>query len=87
MKVIYNNGVVAECAEDEEVLIIRHTAAHILAQAVKHLYPNAHFAYGPASEKGFHYDIDLGDIKLSEEDLPAIEKEMQEGNVPSCNLN
>ena len=77
MKIIYNNGTVAECPQEDELHVIRHSAAHILAQAVKHLYPDAHFAYGPATEKGFHYDIDLGDVKLSDEDLPAIEKEMQ----------
>ncbi len=77
MKIIYNNGATGECPADEELHVIRHTAAHILAQAVKHLYPNAHFAYGPATDKGFHYDVDLGDVKLSDEDLPAIEKEMQ----------
>ncbi len=77
MKVIYNDGHVAECAPEEELHILRHSAAHILAQAVKNLYPKAHFAYGPATENGFYYDIDLGDVKLSEEDLPAIEKEMQ----------
>ena len=77
MKIIYNNGTVAECPAEDELQVIRHSAAHILAQAVKNLYPQAHFAYGPATEKGFHYDIDLGDVKLSEEDLPAIEKEMQ----------
>ncbi len=77
MKIIYNNGTVAECPEEQEVMVIRHTAAHILAQAVKKLYPDAHFAYGPATEKGFHYDIDLGDVKLTDADLPAIEKEMQ----------
>ena len=76
MKVIYNDGHVAECPEDEELLVIRHTAAHVLAQAVKRLYPDAHFAYGPATEKGFYYDVDLGDKKLSDEDLPAIEAEM-----------
>ena len=78
MKVIYNDGHVAECPEDEELHVIRHTAAHILAQAVKRLYPDAHFAYGPATEKGFYYDVDLGDKKLSDEDLPAIEAEMAE---------
>jgi len=77
MKVIYNDGHVAECAPEEELHILRHSAAHILAQAVKNLYPQAHFAYGPATENGFYYDIDLGDVKLTEEDLPAIEKEMQ----------
>ena len=76
MKVIYNDGHVAECPEDEELHVIRHTAAHILAQAVKRLYPEAHFAYGPATEKGFYYDVDLGDKKLSDENLPAIEAEM-----------
>lgn len=85
MKVIYNNGTVGECSPEEELHVIRHSAAHIMAQAVKHLYPNAHFAYGPATEKGFHYDIDLGDVKLSDDDLPAIEKEMQaivKANLP-----
>ena len=76
MKVIYNDGHVAECPEDEELHVIRHTAAHILAQAVKRLYPEARFAYGPATEKGFYYDVDLGDKKLPDEDLPAIEAEM-----------
>ena len=76
MKVIYNDGHVAECPEDEELHVIRHTTAHILAQAVKRLYPEARFAYGPATEKGFYYDVDLGDKKLSDEDLPAIEAEM-----------
>lgn len=77
MKVIYSNGTVAECAPEEELHIIRHTAAHILAQAVKRLYPDAKFAYGPANEKGFYYDVDLGDVKLSDADLDAIEAEMK----------
>ena len=77
MKIIYNNGTVGECPAEDELHVIRHSAAHIMAQAVKNLYPGAKFAYGPATEKGFHYDIDLGDVKLSDEDLPAIEKEMQ----------
>ena len=77
MKIIYNDGTVAECPAEDELHVIRHSAAHILAQAIKHLYPQAHFAYGPATEKGFHYDVDLGDVKLSDEDFPAIEKEMQ----------
>ena len=47
MKIIYNNGTVAECPEEDELQVIRHSAAHILAQAVKNLYPQAHFAYGP----------------------------------------
>ena len=77
MKIIYNDGTVGECPAEDELHVIRHSAAHIMAQAVKNLYPGAKFAYGPATDKGFHYDIDLGDVKLSDEDLPAIEKEMQ----------
>ena len=49
----------------------------MLAQAIKQLYPNAMFGVGPAIEEGFYYDIDLGDIKLTEDDLPKIEKKMQ----------
>ena len=77
MKIIYNDGRVAECPAEDELEVLRHSAAHIMAQAVKRLYPDAHFAYGPATEKGFHYDIDLGDINLTDEDLPAIQAEMQ----------
>ncbi len=76
MKVICHDGTVMDCPEEEELSVIRHTAAHVLAQAVKRLYPQAHFAYGPATEKGFYYDVDLGETKLSDEDLPAIEAEM-----------
>ncbi len=77
MKVIYNDGTVAECPKEEELHVIRHTAAHIMAQAIKRLWPHADFAYGPATEKGFYYDVDLGDTKLTDEDLEAIEKEMK----------
>ena len=51
MKIIYNNGTVAECPADEELHVIRHSAAHIMAQAVMHLYPQADFAYGPATHR------------------------------------
>jgi len=77
MKVVYANGTVGECAPEEELHIIRHTAAHIMAQAIKRLYPDAKFAYGPANEKGFYYDVDLGETKLGDEDLETIEKEMK----------
>ncbi len=77
MKVVYNDGHVGECAPEEELHIIRHTAAHIMAQAVKRLYPEADFGYGPATEKGFYYDIDLGDLKLTDEDIAKIEAEMK----------
>jgi len=77
MKVIYPNGNVGECAPEEELHILRHTAAHTMAQAIKRLFPHADFAYGPANEKGFYYDVDLGETKLTEEDLQAIENEMK----------
>ena len=77
MNIVHADGSVAECPAEEELQVIRHTAAHILAQAVKRLYPLAHFGYGPATEKGFYYDIDLGDTKLGDEDLAAIEAEMR----------
>ncbi len=63
--------------EDERLSIINHSCAHLLAQAVKHLYPNAKFWVGPVIEEGFYYDIDLGDITLTDDDLPKIEKEMK----------
>ena len=77
MKVLYNDGTVAECAEDEELDVLRHSAAHIMAQAVKRLYPEADFGYGPATDNGFYYDIDFADTKISEEDFAAIEAEMK----------
>ncbi len=77
MKIIYPNGAVEECKPEDELHVIRHTAAHIMAQAIKRLYPEADFAYGPANEKGFYYDVDLGDRKLTEADLSAIEAEMK----------
>ena len=63
--------------EDEKLNIKNHSCAHLMAQAVKHLYPDAKFWVGPVIEEGFYYDIDLGDITLTEEDLPKIEKEMK----------
>ena len=63
--------------EDEKLSVLNHSCAHLLAQAVKHLYPNAKFWVGPVIEDGFYYDIDLGNITLTEEDLPKIEKEMK----------
>ena len=48
MKIIYKDGHVDECPQDQELHVIRHTAAHIMAQAIKRLYPQADFAFGPA---------------------------------------
>ena len=63
--------------EDEKLSVLNHSCAHLLAQAVKHLYPEAKFWVGPVIEDGFYYDIDLGDKTLTDEDLPKIEKEMK----------
>ena len=63
--------------EDERLNKLNHSCAHLMAQAVKHLYNDAKFWVGPVIEEGFYYDIDLGDKTITEEDLPAIEKEMK----------
>ena len=63
--------------DDESLSVLNHSCAHLLAQAVKHLYPQAKFWVGPVIEEGFYYDIDLGDEVIKEEDLPKIEKEMK----------
>ena len=63
--------------EDEKLSVLNHSCAHLLAQAVKHLYPNALFWVGPVIEEGFYYDIDLGEDVIKEEDLLKIEKEMK----------
>ena len=63
--------------ENERLSVLNHSCAHLLAQAIKHLYPEAKFWVGPVIEEGFYYDMDLGDNKISEEDLEKIEKEMK----------
>ena len=63
--------------ENEKLNVKNHSCAHLLAQAIKHLYPEAKFWVGPVIESGFYYDIDLGDNTITEEDLPKIEKEMK----------
>ena len=63
--------------ENEELNILNHSCAHLLAHAVKRLYPNAKFWVGPVIEEGFYYDIDLGDDVIKEEDLEKIEREMK----------
>ena len=63
--------------EDEKLSVLNHSCAHLMAQAVKRLYPDAKFWVGPVIEDGFYYDIDLGDKTLTDEDLPKIEKEMK----------
>ena len=63
--------------ENEKLSVMNHSCAHLLAQAVQHLYPDAKFWVGPVIEEGFYYDIDLGDTVIKEEDLEKIEKEMK----------
>ncbi|MGE5454291.1 MAG: threonine--tRNA ligase [Methylocystaceae bacterium] len=64
-------------ADDKESLgVYRHSAAHLLAHAVKRLHPQANLAIGPAIDKGYYYDIDV-EHRFSEEDFPALEKEME----------
>lgn len=63
--------------EDEKLSVMNHSCAHLLAQAVRHLYPKALFWVGPVIDSGFYYDIDLGDEVIKEEDLEKIEKEMK----------
>ncbi|MCR5356272.1 MAG: threonine--tRNA ligase [Lachnospiraceae bacterium] len=77
MKILYNDGHVDECPHEEVTHVLRHSAAHIMAQAIQRLYPEADFAYGPATDRGFYYDVDLGEAKLTDEDLAAIEAEMK----------
>lgn len=62
---------------DEQLYAMRHSLAHITAQAVQRLWPEAKFGVGPVVEHGFYYDIDLGDAKISEADFKRIEKEMR----------
>jgi threonyl-tRNA synthetase len=63
--------------EDEKLEVLNHSCAHLMAQAITHLYPNAKFWVGPAIEEGFYYDVDLGDEVIKEEDLEKIEREMK----------
>src|SRR5574344_1486740 len=65
--------------------MLNHSCSHLMAQAIKHLYPNALFGFGPAIEEGFYYDIDFGDKVVTEADFPAIEAEMKKlskENIP-----
>jgi threonyl-tRNA synthetase len=62
---------------DEQLYAMRHSLAHIMAQAVQHLWPTAKFGVGPVVENGFYYDIDIPDVKISEADFKKIEKEMR----------
>ena len=63
--------------EDEYLSKLNHSCAHMMAQAVKRLYPQAKFWVGPVIQDGFYYDMDLGDVSLNDADLEKISKEMK----------
>ena len=63
--------------KDSQLYAIRHSLAHVMAQAVKHFFPHAKLGFGPPTELGFYYDFDLGDTKLIPQDLKKIEKQMK----------
>lgn len=81
MKYLKNNGEIIEGEDD--LSILRHTTSHVMAQAIKRLYPEAKLAIGPSIEKGFYYDIDM-EYHLTDEDLAKIEEEMK--NIIKENL-
>ena len=72
--------------ENERLETLNHSCAHLLAQAVQHLYPQAKFWVGPAIEEGFYYDIDLGDEVIKEEDLERLEREMKKCSKSAKNI-
>lgn len=63
--------------EDPELSVLNHSCAHLMAQAIKHLYPQAKFWVGPVVAEGFYYDVDFGDEVINDDDIAAIEKEMK----------
>ncbi len=73
----FKEVIMVNIKEDQHLNTLNHSCAHLLAQAVSHLYPGAKFWVGPVISDGFYYDMDLGDVSLKEEDLAAIEKEMK----------
>lgn len=64
-------------SDPESYHVLNHSTSHLMAEAIHNLYPNAKFGFGPAIEEGFYYDVDFGEDKITEADLPAIEKEMK----------
>ena len=79
MKIQLQDGTINEIEKSskEAFEILNHSTSHLLAQAIKELYPNVKFGFGPAIEEGFYYDIDI-DKSISIDDFPAIEKKMKE---------
>ena len=63
--------------EDKDLSVLNHSCAHVMANAVRNLYPNVKFWVGPVIEEGFYYDMDLGDVSITDEDIVKIEREMK----------
>ena len=86
VKIIERDGSIKEYDEKDQYALdcLRHTASHIMAQAIKRLYKNTKLAIGPSVDNGFYYDIDFLDDKISDEDFEKIEKEMH--NIVKENL-
>ena len=80
MKVQQHDGSIIEMEKTsaEALEVLNHSTSHLLAQAITELYPKALFGFGPAIENGFYYDIDFGDVTITENDFPIIEKKMKE---------
>lgn len=80
MKIQQHDGSIIEMdkSNPESLEVLNHSTSHLLAEAIQELYPKALFGFGPAIENGFYYDIDFGDVTITEDDLPLIEKKMKE---------
>lgn len=80
MKIVLHDGSLKEIdkASFEAFETLNHSTSHLLAAAIHELYPKALFGFGPAISEGFYYDIDFGEVTISENDLPLIEKKMHE---------
>ena len=78
IKIIERDGKITEYNESDKYALdtLRHTCSHVMAQAIKRLYKNTKLAYGPSVETGFYYDIDFGDVSISDADFEKIEAEM-----------
>ena len=77
--IVHEGEIVLITKEHPEALsLLRHDTSHLMAQAILSLYPNAKFGIGPAINEGFYYDVDFGDVTLTEENLLDIEKRMKE---------
>ena len=75
IKVLNNDGSIVELDYNENIAVARHTASHVLAQAIKKVYPDVKLAIGPSTENGFYYDFD--NLNITAENLKKIENIMK----------